>query len=443
MDVDADVDVDVDVDAGPFESVPDKPKKRVAKRKEVQGAATTAKRRASKHIPVEEEEETSENVDVDVDVDATPEEELLTATQPSQSQSLVAHKKSAATAKKAANPKSAAFNQAVVLPPLADTLLAASPFEDQMDESQFFNPTVVLPPSAEHDFFIKIPFPQAFKMMVEIIGHVLADCQFFVESEANKFSGLRVDCVDEHKTCMVVARFGCEVRTRGTNNFNIKVADLNTLLKNVKPKECVEIFRMVNQTEIFIKGFDPSDASQYQEFNLSTFNKDDDEQLCLDDLKSDYLVEIELNEFRSIVKTAKDLRAGDIRFTIYEHNVRGGQRSSYFVLSIDGENAKCSKVYHSLTQWEDSSNASSSIVIKTCNDDPRGQGNRRLPPRDELTTVLDDAYNIGHLTNFLAAMKANLLSLRLSSKGQPMVLKHPLGNESHISFVLAPRVKDQ
>jgi hypothetical protein len=310
---------------------------------------------------------------------------------------------------------------------------------DVMAEAKNTRSAVAMPPPSGKDFVITIPYPGAFKNMVEIMAHVLDVCQFSVVCSP-KFAGMCVNSYDKANCCMIIGRFACDTKVRGMQNFCVKMPMFNALLKLVQPRLCLEISRTTGSATISMVAFDPTDKSQYQEFEIPTLDREEDEE-TLDSFKSDFTIEIELNEFRGLVKTAKDLKAEDLSFQILEEKNRGPLRSSYLVLSIDGD-AKCRKVYHSLTDWtSDSTTADGdALVIKTA--EHSAGDHQRLPAMNKLKICLDEKFSINYLTNFMASMKRPKLTMRLSSSGEPMVLCHTLGSESSVSFVLAPRARE-
>jgi hypothetical protein len=309
----------------------------------------------------------------------------------------------------------------------------------QDDEKNFKIPQQIVPAPSGKDFVVTIPHPQAFKNLVEIMGHVLQDCHFTIIATPS-FCGLCVNSYDDRNCCMIIARFACDTRVHGAaaHHFCVKMPIINALLKSVAPRQCLEISRSSGQSQVQMVAYDSHDQARYQEFVLDTLDREPEEDV-LDKFNSDYTVEIQLNEFRGLVKMAKDLKAEDLTFEILEPKETGTLRCSYLVLSIDGD-AKCRNVYTSLTEWNSSSDpAASSVVIRTA--EQTAGNHRRMPARALLMSCLEERFSINYLTNFMASMKRDMLTIRLSSKGEPMVLFHPLGGDSHVSFVLAPRQK--
>ena len=323
--------------------------------------------------------------------------------------------------------------------------------DDLGPDKEFKVPAQLLPPPKEMDFVITIPYPQPFKNKVDIMSKVIQDCDFSVVATPN-FCGLCVDSVDERNCCMIISRFACDTKVRGIHHFCVKLSVFNTLLKMVAPKRCVEIFRKVGESDVKMVVYDPNDQSSYQEYTIPTLDREPEED-TIGKFNSDYTIEIELNEFRGLVKMAKDLKAEDLTFQILEPRDKGAVRTSYFILSIDGD-AKCRTVYSSVTEWNSGvtaenndendqavENQAKSVVIKTA--DRCVSGHARLPGMHTLKVCLEERFSILYLTNFLASMKRNMLTIRLSSTGDPMVLFHPLGSESFVSFVLAPKNRDE
>lgn len=297
----------------------------------------------------------------------------------------------------------------------------------------------ILPPPANLDFLVHIPYAHAFKNLVEICCHVLKDLNISLKAE-DSFSGMYINCMDPSNTCMVIARFACKAQVRGKQHFCVTMSTLNTCLKHVNARNCIKLYRTVGAADVIMIVSDPGDSSQFQKFVFKTLDRDPEEDV-LDKFTSDYTIEIELNEFRSLVKTAKDINAEELSFKIYEPKKAGPLRSSYFVISVAGNDVDCTKVYHSLTEWN---NSNDSVVIKTVEHGPQSSssGTPELPDLSQLKVCLDENFGIKYLTNFMANMKHNTLTMRLSSSGEPMLLSHPIGSESQVSFVLAPRQKD-
>lgn len=311
----------------------------------------------------------------------------------------------------------------------------ASPLTDTVPEVPDFVQIVPAPP--DKDFVATISYPQSFKQLVKIMSGVLDVVQLTVQSN-KQFCGLTVNSFDSKNTCMVIARFQCETKVRGERShyFCVKMSTFNTILeKLINPRWCMELHRDTGMADIRLISYDPQDSSQYQDILMNTQDRDEEKD-TLETFNSDYTVEIDLNEFRSIVSTAQVLKAEDMCFQILEEKEKGPLRSSYLVLSIDAD-AKIRKVYHSLTAWNDPDTPN--VVIKTA-EQTRGI-HTRMPDQSQLKERLHENFSISYLTNFMKSMKTNTITLRLSSEGAPMVLSHPLGSDSQISFVLAPKEK--
>lgn len=346
--------------------------------------------------------------------------------------------KKVSDSKSDASDAEAAATDALVNPKVTEAAAAGGGGEEKNVRS-----AVPLPPPSGKDFVITIPYPGAFKNMVEIMAHVLDVCQFSVVCSPTS-SGMCVNSYDKANCCMIIGRFACDTKVRGVQHFCVKMPMFNALLKLVQPRLCLEISRTTGSAMISMVAFDPTDKSQYQEFEIPTLDREVEEDV-LASFSSDFTIEIDLNEFRGLVKTAKDLKAEDLSFQILEEKNRGPLRSSYLVLSIDGD-AKCRKVYHSLTDWtaadasKTDGGGGNSLVIKTA--EHSAGDHQRLPAMNKLKVCLDEKFSINYLTNFMASMKRPKLIMRLSSSGEPMVLCHTLGSESIVSFVLAPKARE-
>jgi hypothetical protein len=314
-------------------------------------------------------------------------------------------------------------------------------------------PENAVPPNMEHkvvpapdgmDFVVKIALPQAFKTLIEIIGHILQDCHFTVISTED-FQGLVVNSFDASKCCMIAAKFACDAKVRSgvTHHFCVKMNIMNSLLKSVDPRLCLEISRSIGASDVTIIASDGYvgniqhnvQETRYQEFVLNTLDREPDSD-TIDKFNCDYTVEIRLTEFKNLVKMAKDFNSQDLRFQISEPLEHGPVRCSYLVLSVNGSDAKCKHVYISTTDWGEQVDTVHGVIIRTCDQTPSHY--KRMPDQNLLKKCLDKAFSTTYLNNFLISMKKETLTMRLSSDGAPMVLYYSLNEESHVSFVLAP-----
>ncbi len=369
----------------------------------------------------------------------TPEEDEMEPLKPKKGKAASGGKKPAKTKKrKDAEPVPVAEPppQQLIHP---EDLAQAEQLADEEAANQAYKPPEqILPAPPGKDFVVRIPYPQPFKTMIEIMAHVLVDCHFKVEATPT-FCGLCVESVDESKVCLINARFACEAAVAGgvPQTFCVKMAVLNALLKSVAAGVCITLSRNVGEAEVHMTADKPGSQAHYQEFTIRTLDREY-EECSVGNLSGNFTIEIDLTEFRGLVKMAKELKADDLTFEIMEPLKRGDVRLSYFIISVKGD-AECRNVYTSATEWKTGDDQS--VIIKTV--EQGADSCVKMPDPGKMRQCMHEKFSIAYLTNFLASLKQASLTIQLSSEGDPMMMRHPLGGDSHISFVLAPKLKDE
>lgn len=293
------------------------------------------------------------------------------------------------------------------------------------------------------EFKLTFTNPQSLKTLVDIVSNILTECHFQVRPGADDgdFVGIVVDSIDNKMVCMITARLTCQVEgSEGV--FCVRMSTLNMLLRSVQPHMCMDISRESGNPEIRMCAYETTNDAFRSEFTINTLAREAN-NATLDDIVYEYTVEIDLVAFRQIVKMARDLKADDIRFVVEEPRKQQSRRHTYLKVIVKADDATTLSCYHTVTEWEGddlergAQAPATNVTIRTA------EAETDASPVDasEMEVRYSEKFSVEYLSLFLKSMERHHLTIRLSS-GKPLILHYPLGNEeSHIRFVLAPKVE--
>ena len=198
---------------------------------------------------------------------------------------------------------------------------------------------------------VQITNPHSFKSLCDIVANVLIHTHFHLV-QGPTFVGLKVDSIDPSMTCMVKARFACEVlRAEDVDstdmNFCVRMRTLNTLLKHVTSQHVLRIVRCTGSPNLVMRACDKNDLTISIEFNLNTLDEPI-RTVGLNNIDTRYTVEIDLGMFKSICKMCKDIKSTIIGFRITATTAAGGEKKDvFFTVRSQGDEAGVSYTFAS------------------------------------------------------------------------------------------------
>lgn len=138
----------------------------------------------------------------------------------------------------------------------------------------------------------------------------------------NEFTGMRAEVRQSGMVCLLRAQLECSVELRGegeTRNITVSCEQLLGVLRGSgKPQFRVRVFQTKGDTNITVQSFDDFDSTFTSSTRLATFMEEEEELLELDEMSFSYLLRMDMNFFKSIVKNNIDLGCEQIEITIFQ-----------------------------------------------------------------------------------------------------------------------------
>lgn len=312
------------------------------------------------------------------------------------------------------------------------------------------------------EFQLTINQPSALKHMVQMLAGVLKTCSFNVVNTGS-FSGISTQNVDDNHSCFIIARLNCQVTMEEPDltqdSFCVNINEFCSCLNTVESNSCLKISKRKDDATIYCDTYEPKSGIQSGGFKIKT-NVFDEEGGVLKTMNHLYTITISLEVLKKSVKTAKDLQADDIEFTVMEPKEQDDQETIsdsskpkhiFVKITVNGKNATVFKIYHSVTVCEPGDDQ---IMAVDANGEPTGEFQKSYVVKTieeeandpALLTSLVQKYNglytADRINKFIKCMQRTNLSISLSP-GFPMIIHYALGNEqSYMRFVLTEKLED-
>lgn len=319
------------------------------------------------------------------------------------------------------------------------------------------------PPSApcmrngeEVQWSVRFAQGSAFKMFVENIISVLVECTFQVVKTPD-FQGLVVESIDATRVCLLQGRLSGQVHTLepAPQTFCVKMAPMLSFLRSISPSFFVDLWCPKNSTDVVVKLFEPKIGTHAPSCRIRTLAVPQ-ESCQLEGLVFSIFCEIDLQTFRTTIKTAKDHHADSITISVYKPKRYAPAevgarrlRTHFLVISYSGTDASCEFPYQSTTEISDTDDEDGPQIIKATEAAEREF--EALPPKNELDLVYESNFGCESIANFVKTLDRSCLTIRLGSNS-PLLLDYPLGSSScvaakgvkgggdYIRFICAPRL---
>lgn len=283
------------------------------------------------------------------------------------------------------------------------------------------------------------------KTFLENIANLLSECNFEVVCNAD-FQGLSVERLDNSRCCLVQARMSGQVTvaTPGVrHSFCLRMSNLLSCLRNAHPCHFVDIWSPEGSTDVVLRVHEPQVSSYTPTFTLRTLAVLDEAEDMMPTMEYELFVEIDLNTFQSVMKTAKNHKADTAEIYVYGLRSRAPDATdpiiTYFVISYTGDEVSSQFPFQSSTEPPSAAGASGEpLVIRASTsvaEDYEG-----LPPQDELDTIYSGVFGIEYLFLATRSMERHALTLRLG-RDKPLLMEFPLGSgkTDYLRCILAPK----
>ena len=279
------------------------------------------------------------------------------------------------------------------------------------------------------------------KNFFQSIGYVVQEAHFsFIKTP--DFEGIQTFTMDASHVALVQGRLSCEILgeiTPENSSFCVNMKRLNDCLRCAHAQQFLDINRAPGNTDIIIQIHEPDNNTYSPRFGLKTLAKDPD-PIDLPSMEYAMHVEVELQEFKGTIKTAKDHGSDTVVFEILQlKNQVGPRKDAFFVISYTADDVSGEFPFSSETN--DDENANGRIVIRACEKIP-GKNTKGAPSRDECNVLYYGRYNVEYLFLFVKGMERNTVNIYLGDD-KPLVLHYPLGctNSDYIRYLLAQKME--
>lgn len=281
-------------------------------------------------------------------------------------------------------------------------------------------------------FTLRIAQPQSVKTFFEMI-HAVPINELAIQVEKSEdFTGMIVEKIDAKKTCLVNARYMCEVEGTDFPPMSVSLKDLLICLKGVAPHYVLEVD--FDGEDVAIVARDAITRVKINNCILRTLSDDMDERLYLPEQSYDYIVQIDRHTLSKIINQASDLNADTLRFRIFT-STADDKQTIVFCLSADGTTV--TKMEHYFPSVLDEDNIFIASVEGVDIDDEL----------DEKNCVVNDAFCLPYLKNFIKSVTCAMIKLRMGRNDSPDGAP-PLGvhcqvgcDGSYVSYALASKVE--
>ena len=241
-----------------------------------------------------------------------------------------------------------------------------------------------------------------------------------------------MDTIDPNEICMVKSRFSCNVWLSPENtdgvNVCLRMKTLSTLFRHISANHMLHLQRRRGSMDLILRVFHRFDQTSSMEFVLKTL-----EQPMLDasitDIESQYTVEMMLAQCKTMFKMGKDIKAGHMRFEIFEDK-DDKDKQTFFCISGEGEEATARYTFQSATKEEKTQTGQTIYAL---------QQQTTSPAVDAMNRVYYENFSTEFLNLFLKSMEKQTVQITLASNG-PLILHYQLGaDQSVVRFILAPQ----
>ena len=331
-----------------------------------------------------------------------------------------------------------------------------------------FRPSKRIRMESEFEWRVCITSSATFRTFINVLKEILINCNFYLK-KTSTFTGIFVDSVDPSLVCMVKSCFECKIQTCQADSgdapfssydaetlcrineesFCVPMESLKTLLKDAG--DMLEITRYRDTApDVIIHSYDRADKLNSTTSRLGNID-DSGAPIPMDSIGSSQMVEIELQDLKSLVKMARELKATHMRFLIEHPAVverddgevpdPNAVMHNLFTISIETENATLERSFHSMTQRETSvlpvggleSIRALSTTTQVVNAD-------RLPLFRDATIKFDEVFSTTYLDLILKSMVDRGVKLFMAPD-MPLIVEYSLGSDmSYLKVILAPKV---
>ena len=307
--------------------------------------------------------------------------------------------------------------------------------------------------SQKYDFFMILNNCTPFKDLIDLIHPVLEQINFNVIERLTKkgqlFRGITINSMDPNQIAMISARLKFDTivpqKLEVDQNFCISASSFQELIRGIDKGSSIEIKRLKSGNDVIIRGFNANVKNNESIISIPTidYSKEKNEEIRFNTMDYKYLIDIDLNALRSLVKLAQSpqINAKNIEFKIYELvNARAGEKINKLCISYDsGPNiSKMTKNFFSKTKW----GRDTKQTVITTDDYSDEQG---IEDETRMELVLFEKFTTRYMFMFLKSMERQIINLYITND-KPLVIIYPLNGGEDVgrcNFILAPAVKEE
>lgn len=291
----------------------------------------------------------------------------------------------------------------------------------------------------EVDWVVRLDDSSALRTVVETVFNVVTRVTVKI-SRTNKDSPyyMRIDTADMAYVSCISVRYKLEDvvvhQSDEEIRFCIDFKHLKDCLSNVRQDHSLRIEGDSSDAcpKILIHTYFMDNSSHETSTELPTFV--DTDAVSLFQMNFDKIMQIDLVEFRSIVKHAITTKAEQIGIRVYTRE-EASTIMSLTLFSVQGEFNHDHSFCHEVTRDEDGS-----MIVRAASDGPCKKFDI-----DTIEPSYEGLFPVDKIMGFLKPLQCRMLSARIQ-QGQPIMFEHAIGgstdSDSYIRFLLAPIIGD-
>jgi hypothetical protein len=266
-------------------------------------------------------------------------------------------------------------------------------------------------------------------------------------SRPGTFQGLYMECIDKTETVMIIAKLAADSVTSCTTQenidqykFKIHIQSLLQQIGHIPQTYPFSIGLNPTESELTLRAYVPNNVCHFVKTTMKIAMEETTPKRLLQNLEYDHVSEFSLCDFKATMKNAQDIGASKVSIRIFEtmNPIEGQPRPLFVLFRIKSDptvkrEITVEKCYVSMMQ----SNTTST----------HGTLYRNVPPEEAATYTekirqsdVTEVYNQSFKTQILHAATKDIphqLILWLS-KDKPLIIVSPLGDQSHIAYVISP-----
>lgn len=284
--------------------------------------------------------------------------------------------------------------------------------------------------NSNHIFQVKISQPSALRLLSENINHVVKTVEFHIVKgkEEGDFEGLRVETLDDNKVCLVIGQLPCEVDVcsdwdnRESNSVRVSIEWLLLTLRQIDQQYSLVIEQLKDQEDkVRLRSFETLTGEDELVAEFHTLVAQNSASIKLAQFPVSLQLEMDLTTVRGFLKSCEAIKSEDVEIIVEEVGANDGIADMVTMKACD----------------------TATMSLKRTFMGSRIEGQESGPGDNERKVAFKESFSTKYLSNFLRSMNRTNVLFKMAPE-KPLHVSYPLGcRDASITFVLAPRRKEE